>query len=69
MLWGEHLFADEASVRCQGMNRPCPDKALHEVKNKLGVSCGWFCARCACEKRRELARQEKLARASLRRGR
>jgi len=67
MLWGEHLLADEASVQCHGVRGPCPDYAVREVKNKLGVSCGWFCARCACEKRVELAKAEKLARASVRR--
>jgi len=67
MFFGEHLLVDEGSVQCRGLKRPCPDKALHEVKNKLGVSCGWFCSRCAYEKRKELAKEEKLARASLRR--
>ena len=67
MLWGEHLLADEASVLCQGVNRPCPDRAVNEVKNKLGVSCGWFCSRCTYEKRKELRKQEKLAHARIRR--
>jgi hypothetical protein len=67
MIWGEHLLADEASVQCQGVGQHCPDKAVCEVKDKHGVSCGWFCLRCAYDKRKELNKQQQLARASLRR--
>ena len=63
MFYGEHLLADEASVKCQ----TCADRALTEVFTKAGVSCGWFCARCKHVKRKALAREEKLACAVLRR--
>jgi hypothetical protein len=63
MFYGEHLLADEASVKCQ----TCPDRALTEVFTKAGATCGWFCTRCAYDQRKKLRRQEQIARASLRR--
>ena len=65
MFYGEHILADEASVICQ----TCPDRALTEVFTKAGVSCGWFCLRCKYIKRDALAREEKIARAKVRRKR
>jgi hypothetical protein len=64
MIFGEHLHADEQAVQCA-----CGVFATVEVKDKTGSSCGWFCRRCGERKRNELRRQEKIAKAILRKDR
>lgn len=64
MLYGEHLNADEIAVTCK-----CGITATVEVVDRVGCSRGWFCRRCAMYKRDELWREEKLARAIVRRKR
>jgi hypothetical protein len=63
MIYGEHLCADEQAIKCA-----CGVTATVEVLTKHGCSCGWFCRRCAESKRDELKRQEKLAKAIVRKG-
>jgi hypothetical protein len=63
MFYGEHLSADEVSVRCA-----CGVIASVEVVDKYKQSCGWFCRRCSYRKRAELKRQEKIAKAIVRKG-
>ena len=64
MLYGEHLSADEIPIKCA-----CGVTATVEVLDKYKCSCGWFCRRCAWRKRDELRRQEKLAKAIVRKAR
>ena len=64
VIFGEHLSADEISVRCA-----CGVIASVEVVDKSGCSCGWFCRRCAWRKRDELKRYEKLAKVIVRKSR
>ena len=63
MIYGEHLNADEQEIKCA-----CGVTATVEVLDKHGCLCGWFCRRCAERKRDELKRQEKLAKAIVRKG-
>ena len=63
MIYGEHLNADEQEIKCS-----CGVTATVEVLDKHSCSCGWFCRRCAWRKRDELKRQEKLAKAIVRKG-
>ena len=63
MFYGEHLSADEVSVKC-----PCGIAATVEVVDRLGTSRGWFCREHAHRARRELRREEKLAKAILKKG-
>ena len=63
MIYGEHLNADEQAIQCK-----CGVTATVEVLDKFGCSCGWFCRRHAERKRGELKRQEKLAKAIVRKG-
>ena len=63
MIYGEHLNADEQEIKCA-----CGVTATAEVLDKRGWSCGWFCRRCAGRKRDELKRQEKIAKAIVRKG-
>ena len=58
MIFGEHLGADETSVRCK-----CGVIASVEVIDRTGCSRGWFCRKHAAYKRDELRREEKIARA------
>ena len=59
MFYGEHLNAEEVAVPCAS----CGIAASVEVFDQHKRSCGWFCRSCAHRKRDELRRQEKLARA------
>jgi hypothetical protein len=61
MFYGEHLHAEEVSVQCS-----CGVAVTIEVRDKQGLSCGWFCRSCAERKRWELRRLEKLAKAIVR---
>jgi hypothetical protein len=61
MIYGEHLNANEQAIKCA-----CGVTATVEVLDKRGCSCGWFCRRCAAGKRDALKRQEKLAKAIVR---
>ena len=61
MFYGEHLSAEEVPLKCG-----CGVTATVEVLDKRGCSCGWFCRRCAAGKRDALRRQEKLAKAIVR---
>lgn len=61
MIYGEHLNADEQTIKCA-----CGVTATVEVIDRVGCSCGWFCRRCAERKRGELKRYEKLAKAIVR---
>jgi len=63
MIYGEHLCADEQAIKCT-----CGVTATVEVIDKRGWSCGWFCRRCAERERGDLKRQEKLAKAIVRKG-
>lgn len=63
MIYGEHLNADEPTLQCA-----CGKNAITEVFDKRGCSCGWFCRDCSWRKRDELKRQEKLAKAIVRKG-
>lgn len=63
MIYGEHLCADEVSVKC-----PCGIAATVEVFSRHKQSHGWFCRSCGHQKRDELRRQEKLAKAIVRKG-
>lgn len=63
MIYGEHLSADEIAVR-----HACGVIGSIEVFDHRGCSCGWLCRRCAYRKRNGLRRQEKLARAIVRKG-
>jgi len=61
MIWGENLSADEVAVTCG-----CGIAATVEVVDKSGCSRGWYCRQCAETARRQLRRQEKIARAIVR---
>lgn len=63
VIYGEHLCADEIAVTCA-----CGVNATVEVVDKSGCSRGWFCRRCAECERAKLRRQEKLAKAIVRKG-
>ena len=63
MIYGEHLNADEQAIQCK-----CGVTATIEVKDRFGCSCGWFCRHCAAYKRDDLRRQEKLAKAIVKKG-
>jgi hypothetical protein len=64
MIWGEHLSAEEISVKC-----PCGIAATVEVIDRLGTSRGWFCREHAHRVRGDLRREEKLAKAIVSRAR
>lgn len=61
MFYGEHLNANELEMRC-----PCGIVASTEIFDKGGRSQGWFCRTHASRVRAELRKQEKLAKAILR---
>ena len=61
MIFGEHLSADEQTIKCA-----CGVTATVEVTDKGGCSHGWFCRRCAERERSELKRYAKLAKAIVR---
>jgi hypothetical protein len=64
MIYGEHLSADEASVRC-----PCGIAATVQVFDRHGQLQGWFCRTCSHKARRMLRQQErKIARAVVTKG-
>jgi hypothetical protein len=63
MFYGEHLSAEEIAVTCA-----CGITASVEVLDKYGRSHGWFCRDHAHRVRKELRKQEKLARAIVRKG-
>jgi hypothetical protein len=63
MIWGEHLHADEVGVTCQ-----CGIAASVEVFDRFGRSRGWFCREHSHVVRRELRREEKLAKAIVKKG-
>lgn len=63
MIWGEHLCADEVSVKCQ-----CGIAATVEVIDRIGVSRGWFCREHAHHVRKQLRQEEKLAKAIVKKG-
>ena len=65
MFYGEHLNAEEVPLKC---GCGCGVTATVEVLDKRGCSRGWFCRRCSHRKRGELKRQEKLAKAIVRKG-
>jgi hypothetical protein len=64
MIYGEHLCADEQAINCT-----CGVTATVEVIDQSGSSCGWYCRRCALDKRDELKSYEKLAKAIVRKDR
>ena len=61
MIFGEHLSADEVAVKCT-----CGISATVEVVDRNRCSRGWFCRRCAEVLRADLRREEKLAKAIVR---
>lgn len=62
MIFGEHLSAEEVPIKC-----PCGETATVEVLDGSKQSHGWFCRRHAWRMRRDLRRQEKIAKAIVRR--
>ena len=63
MIWGEHLHADEIAVTCQ-----CGIAASVEVFDHTGRSRGWFCRQHSYVVRDQLRREEKLAKAIVKKG-
>lgn len=63
MIYGEHLSADEVAVKCS-----CGIAATIEIIDRTGCSRGWHCRQCAARTRKELRREEKLAKAIVKRG-
>jgi len=62
MIYGEHLSAHEATVKCS-----CGVTATAEVRDEIGCSLGWFCRRCGDRERKAQRRRMKIARAIVRR--
>ena len=52
MFYGEHLSAEEVSVKC-----PCGRPAIVEVFDEHKISRGWYCRDHAHRVRSELRRQ------------
>jgi hypothetical protein len=61
MIYGEHLSAHEATVKCS-----CGVTATAEAHDANGYSLGWFCRRCGDRERKAQQRRMKSARAIVR---
>lgn len=63
MFWGEHLSADEQTVTC-----PCGVPATEQLFDRYKQFRGWYCQRCARRVNLEFIREEKLAKAIVKKG-